>query len=367
MSGAALPAPGTPVAEVDTPALVIDLDAMQRNLASMSTYARERRMRLRPHAKMHKSATIAKLQIEAGAVGVCVQKLSEAEALAALGVADIFISYTASDRSWAFWVAKELESLAHTPHIHEWEIKSGDDIYAWMEQRHNAAGHVLCLVSDDYLKAPYSTLERNAAIWQTADKRPGFGLLAMVKPCKLPTLTDHIRRCELVGVPEDATRIRFREFMQKREAPATAAFPGKVLAVSNIPIRVPAHFMGRDDALTAIVEGLRRHEGRVAITTLHGLRGVGKTVLAAAYAERHRGDYRATWWIRAQSELGMRADLAALGQADPPVDCDRFHRRGGAWRNGQHGRRRLDPIPVIKFGQPSGRCGDNFAVLVVAE
>ena len=48
--------------------------------------------------------------------------------------------------------------------------------------------------------------------------------------------------------------------------------------------------------------GARRYEGRVAITALHGLRGVGKTTLAAAYAERHRGDYRATWWIRAQTE-----------------------------------------------------------------
>ena len=92
MNRQALPSPGTPIAQVDTPALVIDLDAMQRNLAAMALYASERRMRLRPHAKMHKSATIAKLQIEAGAVGVCVQKLSEAEALAALGVADIFIS-----------------------------------------------------------------------------------------------------------------------------------------------------------------------------------------------------------------------------------------------------------------------------------
>jgi hypothetical protein len=42
-------------------------------------------------------------------------------------VADIFISYTSSDRDWAFWIAKELEALGHTPHIHEWEIKGGDD------------------------------------------------------------------------------------------------------------------------------------------------------------------------------------------------------------------------------------------------
>ena len=228
-------------------------------------------------------------------------------------MADIFISYTSSDRDWAFWVAKELQALGHVPHVHEWEIKGGDDIYAWMEQRHDAADHVLCVVSDDYLKAPYSTLERNAALWQAAAKRPGFVLLVAVRPCRLPTLSDHVRRCELFGIPEDAARLRLREFMQKREAPATAAFPGKVFAVSNIPIRVPEHFLGREGSLAAIETALSRYEGRVAITALHGLRGVGKTTLAAAYAERHRGDYRATWWIRAQTADGMRADLVGLG------------------------------------------------------
>jgi D-serine deaminase-like pyridoxal phosphate-dependent protein len=83
---------GDPVSAIETPALVIDLDAMQRNLSRMADFARGQGMRLRPHAKMHKSATIAKMQMAAGAVGVCVQKLSEAEALAAGGVSDIYIS-----------------------------------------------------------------------------------------------------------------------------------------------------------------------------------------------------------------------------------------------------------------------------------
>jgi hypothetical protein len=86
-----------------------------------------------------------------------------------------------------------------------------------------------------------------------------------------------------------------------------------MLAFTNIPIRVPTHFMGRDDALAVIETALKRYEGCVAITALHGLRGVGKTTLAAAFAERHRGDYRATWWIRAQADSTMRADLVALG------------------------------------------------------
>src|SRR6516162_8148729 len=95
-------------------------------------------------------------------------------------------------------------------------------------------------------------------------------------------------------------------------ASAPPSFPGKA-ALSNVPIAVPLHFMGRDEALAAIETALQSNEGRVAITALHGMRGVGKTTLAAAYAERHRGEYRATWWVRAQTEAGMRADLVALG------------------------------------------------------
>jgi D-serine deaminase-like pyridoxal phosphate-dependent protein len=87
-----MPRPGDPIAAVDTPALVVDLDAMERNLRRMAEFARSAGMRLRPHAKMHKSAELARLQIAAGAVGVCVQKTSEAEALAAAGIDDLYVS-----------------------------------------------------------------------------------------------------------------------------------------------------------------------------------------------------------------------------------------------------------------------------------
>ncbi len=83
---------GQPVAAVDTPALVVDLDALQRNLGRMAEFARKHDIRWRPHAKTHKSSALARLQMQAGAVGVCVQKTSEAEAMAAGGVLDIYIS-----------------------------------------------------------------------------------------------------------------------------------------------------------------------------------------------------------------------------------------------------------------------------------
>lgn len=77
---------------MDTPALVIDLDAMERNLERMASFARSAGLRLRPHAKMHKSGELARMQIAAGAVGVCVQKPAEAERLADAGVDDLFVS-----------------------------------------------------------------------------------------------------------------------------------------------------------------------------------------------------------------------------------------------------------------------------------
>lgn len=84
--------PGMPFAEIDTPALVIDLDAFERNLRRMAAAAAKAGVRLRPHAKTHKSSTIARIQMEHGAVGVCCQKVSEAEILVADGVPDILVS-----------------------------------------------------------------------------------------------------------------------------------------------------------------------------------------------------------------------------------------------------------------------------------
>jgi D-serine deaminase-like pyridoxal phosphate-dependent protein len=83
---------GAPVDAIDTPALVIDLDAMDRNLAHMVAFTGSHGVRWRPHAKMHKSAALALQMMAAGASGVCVQKTSEAEAMLAGGVQDIYIS-----------------------------------------------------------------------------------------------------------------------------------------------------------------------------------------------------------------------------------------------------------------------------------
>ncbi len=83
---------GDPLERVDTPALLVDLDAFERNLDRMAAEIAARGLRLRPHAKTHKSPDVAKAQIARGAVGQCCQKVSEAEVLVDGGVADVLVT-----------------------------------------------------------------------------------------------------------------------------------------------------------------------------------------------------------------------------------------------------------------------------------
>jgi D-serine deaminase-like pyridoxal phosphate-dependent protein len=77
---------------LNTPALVLDLEMLDRNIAEMAKFAKAHNVRLRPHSKTHKSADIAKRQIAAGALGVCCAKLGEAEALGEQGVSGLHIT-----------------------------------------------------------------------------------------------------------------------------------------------------------------------------------------------------------------------------------------------------------------------------------
>jgi len=80
------------ISELDTPALLVDLDRLEANLDRMAHLARAADLALRPHIKTHKTAQIARMQLERGAAGITVAKLGEAEVMAQAGVTDIFIA-----------------------------------------------------------------------------------------------------------------------------------------------------------------------------------------------------------------------------------------------------------------------------------
>ena len=84
--------PGDPLAGIETPALVLDLDLFERNLARIAEDAARLGVRLRPHGKAHKCPVIARRQVAQGAVGICCQKVDEAEAFVREGISDVLLT-----------------------------------------------------------------------------------------------------------------------------------------------------------------------------------------------------------------------------------------------------------------------------------
>lgn len=82
---------GLPVDEIDTPALLVDLDALERNIAHMASDIKTRGADWRPHSKANKSPAIAHMEIAAGAIGIACAKLGEAEVMAASGISNIMV------------------------------------------------------------------------------------------------------------------------------------------------------------------------------------------------------------------------------------------------------------------------------------
>ena len=78
---------------IDTPALIVDVDRLEGNIARWAAFAREAGVKLRPHGKTHKCVEIARRQVSAGAVGLTLAKIGEAEVMARAGVRDIFLAY----------------------------------------------------------------------------------------------------------------------------------------------------------------------------------------------------------------------------------------------------------------------------------
>jgi D-serine deaminase-like pyridoxal phosphate-dependent protein len=128
---------------VATPALILDVDVLDRNIRHMADRARAAELRLRPHAKSHKCSFIAKRQIAAGAVGICCAKLGEAEALAAAGIESILItSPIAGELS-----AQRAAQLAAD--IREFLIVVDHPAQvAWLERASAAAGQELGVLID---------------------------------------------------------------------------------------------------------------------------------------------------------------------------------------------------------------------------
>jgi 3-hydroxy-D-aspartate aldolase len=138
--------PGMDEADIQTPSLVLDLDALERNIKKMGDYAKAHGMRHRTHGKMHKSVDVQRLQEKlGGACGVCCQKVSEAEVFARGGIKDILVSNQVRDPA-------KIDRLARLPKLGARTICCVDDLANVADLSPAAQKHgteIECLVEID--------------------------------------------------------------------------------------------------------------------------------------------------------------------------------------------------------------------------
>jgi len=138
--------PGMDEADIQTPSLVLDLDALERNIKKMGDYAKAHGMRHRTHGKMHKSVDVQRLQEKlGGACGVCCQKVSEAEVFARGGIKDILVSNQVRDPA-------KIDRLARLPKLGARTICCVDDLANVADLSSAAQTHgteIECLVEID--------------------------------------------------------------------------------------------------------------------------------------------------------------------------------------------------------------------------
>ena len=138
--------PGMDEADIQTPSLMLDLDALERNIKKMGDYAKAHGMRHRTHGKMHKSVDVQRLQEKlGGACGVCCQKVSEAEVFARGGIKDILVSNQVRDPA-------KIDRLARLPKLGARTICCVDDLANVADLSSAARTHgteIECLVEID--------------------------------------------------------------------------------------------------------------------------------------------------------------------------------------------------------------------------
>ena len=165
--------PGMDEADIQTPCLILDLDALERNIKKMGDFAKKMGVRHRIHGKMHKSVDVAKLQEQLGdSCGVCCQKVSEAEVFVRGGIKDMLVSNQVRDPA-------KIDRLARLPKLGARTIVCVDDIENVAElstaaQRHGT--QIECLVEIDCGagRCGVTTTQDVVAIAKAIDAAPGL-------------------------------------------------------------------------------------------------------------------------------------------------------------------------------------------------
>jgi hypothetical protein len=241
---------------------------------------------------------------------------------------DFFISYTSADRAWAEWIAWELEAAGYTTLIQAWDFRPGMNFVTEMQKGAAEAGRTLIVLSQQFLESGFTQAEWTAAFARDPTGENGLLIPVRVAECEPPGLLRARIYIDLVDLSEEeAVRCKLLDGVKQGRAKPTTRPPIPTLATQkpalpiatrrtthNLPFAPNPAFTGRDAELKDLRKKL--YEGAAAALTqavvVHGLGGVGKTMLAVEYAWKYMGDYNAVLWVNADSSAALDAGLAAL-------------------------------------------------------
>jgi len=246
-------------------------------------------------------------------------------------VRDFFISYVGVNRSWAEWIAVELERAGYSTVLQAWDFRPGTDFMHKMQEATTSAERTIAVLSPAYFGSDFSEAEWRSAFVKDPTGELGLLVPIRVQPCRPPGLLASRVYVDLVGVDEVIARKRLLAAVDRgRPRPTAAAFPGGAVGpfaesgektrfpglgpkIINLPPRNP-NFSGRDNQLLELYGNLHKRLTAVVLPTaaVHGLGGVGKTQLVLEYAHRFASDYDVVWWISAEEPTSAVAALADL-------------------------------------------------------
>lgn len=241
---------------------------------------------------------------------------------------DFFISYNKADRSWAEWIAWELEEVGYSVVIQAWDFGPGSNFVLKMDEALKEAERMIAVLSPDYVASRFTAPEWAAVF--AGDSTGGDRKLVpvRVREVDLSGLLAQIVYADLVGTHnEAASRTLLLDAVQRgrakpkqkpafpgaptRTVPEQPHFPGALPAIWNVPHNRNRNFTGRADLLSTLRAQLQ--EGHhSALTALHGLGGIGKTQTALEYAYRYAGEYTLVWWLRSEDPATLAGDYALL-------------------------------------------------------
>ncbi|MEV4513463.1 FxSxx-COOH system tetratricopeptide repeat protein [Dactylosporangium sp. NPDC049525] len=237
---------------------------------------------------------------------------------------DFFISYAGVNRSWAEWIAVELERAGYSTVVQSFDFRPGADFVHEMQRAVSSAVRTIAVLSPAYFGSRFGEAEWRVAFAKDPSGALGLLLPVRVQPCEPPGLLSTRVYVDLVGADEtSARRMLLAAVDQGRARPVAVPwpgggvgrFPGSGPQVSNLPAR-NGNFCGRDAVLERLY-GVFRAGSVTAVLpvgAVHGLGRVGKTQLAVEFAHRYGSDFDVVWWIPAEQPSAVVAELARLAR-----------------------------------------------------